>query len=301
VSCEATSTARTVVLLETIDATPFLKLEYEPDIATLWITLSSAPKPCLSLGLIEAFNRLADSIRHEHGRLAPSPNQPLKFVVLKSESAEAFNLGGDLDLFIEAISRGDSGALRAYGRAGAAACRDLAWGFDAAIVTISLVRGIALGGGFEAARCCDVMIAEEGATFQLPEASFGLFPASGVISVMSPRIGHRATRRLVVDGEKMSCADALAADVIDDVAPVGEGEQRVRMLIKRLTPRHAAAIATFRGLHRMAGATTEALLEEVDLWVRSAMNLSHESVSMMKRLSRAQSRRFQVGGVESCL
>lgn len=297
-SIEAARAARTDSLLETLDELRRLKLQYDPDIATLWITLDVAPKPCLSLDLINEFNRVAEAIRHEHGRLAPSPSQPLKFVVLRSASDRVFNLGGDLDHFVHAIINGDADGLRDYGRAGAAACRDLAWGFDASVVTISLVKGAALGAGFEAARCCDLMVAEENATFQLPEAGFGLFPASGVVSVMSPRIGHKATRRLIIDGEKMTCADALAEDVVDEVAPVGDGEWRVRELIERLTPRHAASIATYRGLNRMAGATTEALLAEVDLWVRSAMNLSRESLSMMSRLSRAQARRFHFVATE---
>ena len=270
-----------------------LGVEFEEDIGTLWITLKYPSKPCLSIELINEFNELSSAIQAEHGRHSPSSRQVLKFVVLKSASPAVFNLGGDLNHFVAAINGGSCDTLRAYGRAGAAACHDLAWGFGASAVTISLVRGIALGGGFEAARCCNIMLAEQGATFQLPEAGFGLFPASGVISVMSPRIGHKATRRLVIDGERLTCSDALAADVIDAVVPVGEGCAKVRELIAYLTPRHAASVATYAGLNRTAGVTMDALMAEVELWATSAMELTRDNLSMMRRLSRAQERRFQ--------
>ena len=68
----------------------------------------------------------------------------------------------------------------------------------------------------------------------------------------------------------------------------------MRELIAHLTPRHAAAVATHRGLHRMAGVTMEALVAEADLWARSAMQLSPDSLSTMRRLSKAQARRFKV-------
>ena len=279
-----------------------LQLDYEPELATLWVTMRHAGKPCLTEALIRDFNTLAEAIHHEHGRAVPSPRQKIKFVVLRSASDKVFNLGGDLDLFVDAIAGGDAEALQAYGRAGAVSCHALASGFDASIVTISLVRGVALGGGFEAARCCDLMVAEDGASFQLPEAGFGLFAASGIMSVIAPRIGHAATRRLVIDGEKLDCAGALAIDLVDEVASAGAGEAKVRALIARLTPRHAAAVATYRGLNRMNGVTGEALRAEADFWARAAMNLAPESLAMMRRLSRAQARRFTVEqeGADRC-
>ena len=248
----------TVSDLATVSHLDTLQIDYEPGLSTLWVTMRHPGKPCLTSALIRDFNALSEAIRLEHGRAVPSSRQPIKFVVLRSSSSKVFNLGGDLDLFVDAIAAGDGEALQAYGRAGAGACGALAFGFDASIVTISLVRGVAIGGGFEAARCCDLMVAEEGATFQLPEAGFGLFAASGIMSVIAPRIGHKATRRLVIDGEKLDCAAAADIDLVDEVAPADAGEAKVRSLIARLAPRHAAAVATYRGLNRMNGVTGEA-------------------------------------------
>ena len=194
----------TASVLEDWEGSEYFQIEHDPQAATLWITLTTRQKPCLRRQLIEDFNALAAAIRLEHGRMAPSPNQPIKFVVLRSDSDRVFNLGGDLDHFVEAIDTGSLESLRHYGKIGAAGCLALASGFDASIITISLVKGIAVGGGFEVARCCNYMVAEADAVFQLPEASFGLFPASGIISIISPRIGPKATRELVVEGRRMT-------------------------------------------------------------------------------------------------
>ena len=91
---------------------------------------------------------------------------------------------------------------------------------------------------------------------------------------------------------RLDCAAARAIDVLDEIAPAGTGEAHVRALIARLTPRHAAAVATYRGLNRMHGVTGEALLAEADAWARAARNLSPQSLAMMRRLSRAQARLF---------
>ncbi len=46
-------------------------------------------------------------------------------------------------------------------------------------VTVALVEGDALGGGFEAALSCDVIVATPQAKFGFPEVLFHLFPAWG--------------------------------------------------------------------------------------------------------------------------
>jgi DSF synthase len=53
------------------------------------------------------------------------------------------------------------------------------------ILTVGLVQGAALGGGFEALLSFDYVVAERDATFGLPEILFGLFPGMGAHSLLS--------------------------------------------------------------------------------------------------------------------
>ena len=61
--------------------------------------------------------------------------------------------------------------------------------FGLPIVTISLVRGNALGGGFEIALSGDVIIAERSAMMGFPEILFNCFPGMGAFQTLSSRVG----------------------------------------------------------------------------------------------------------------
>ncbi len=88
-----------------------------------------------------------------------------------------YNLGGDLSYFGDCIRRRDREALRAY----AHKCCEMVWhgytAFKQPIVLVGLIQGDALGGGFECAMSCGVVIAERQARFGMPEVLFNLFPA----------------------------------------------------------------------------------------------------------------------------
>ena len=64
------------------------------------------------------------------------------------------------------------------------------------MATLAVVRGRCLGGGFEVALACDVIVAESSATFGLPEVAIGAF--APIASVLLPRrvSGARATSAL---------------------------------------------------------------------------------------------------------
>ena len=82
----------------------------------------------------------------------------------------------------------DEATLRAY----AYRCIDILYdnyrGLDLPIMTVALVQGDAIGGGFEAMLTNDVVIAERDAKFGLPEILFNLFPGMGAHSFLrAPR------------------------------------------------------------------------------------------------------------------
>jgi enoyl-CoA hydratase len=68
---------------------------------------------------------------------------------------------------------------------------------------IAAVNGFALGGGFEVALCCDLVIASTKARFGLPEVKLGLLPGGGGSQRLARAIGVRATKELVMTGRPM--------------------------------------------------------------------------------------------------
>ncbi len=119
------------------------------------------------------------------------------------------------------------------------------------VPTIATVRGLCLGGGWEAVLACDLVIAEEDAQFGLPEIKLGVFPPAG--SVLLPvRVGAARASALVLTGESISGREAAAAGLATKVVLTGNLETAVdAWLQSTFLPRSASAL-------RYASATVRA-------------------------------------------
>ena len=86
------------------------------------------------------------------------------------------------------------------------------------VPVIARIDGFALGAGLELAAACDLRVASEDSVFGMPEVRIGI--PSVVEAALLPRligIGH--ARRLLLTGETIGAADALAWGLVDAVAP----------------------------------------------------------------------------------
>lgn len=91
---------------------------------------------------------------------------------------------------------------------------------DAPAPTAALVRGRCFGGGFELALACDFIMAEEGATFALPEIQLGVFPPAA--SALLPyRVGGAFGTRAILTGEPADAATWHARGLVALVAGPG--------------------------------------------------------------------------------
>jgi cyclohexa-1,5-dienecarbonyl-CoA hydratase len=107
--------------------------------------------------------------------------------------------------------------------------------------TIAAVRGQCLGGGFELALGCDLIIAHKDASLGCPEIKLGVFPPAA--SVLLPaRIGAARAAALTLTGVSLTAADAAAAGL---VARVADGDLDVALdawLAESFLPRSAAGL-----------------------------------------------------------
>jgi len=87
---------------------------------------------------------------------------------------------------------------------------------------IAAINGLALGGGFEVAIACDLIIAEEHATFGLTEARVGALPWGTGLHCLPRQIGLKAAMGILLTGRRFSAQEALAMGVINEVAPKGQ-------------------------------------------------------------------------------
>ncbi len=109
-------------------------------------------------------------------------------------------------------------------------------------VAIAAVRGHCLGGGLELAAACDLVIASEGATFSQPEIALGCFPP--VASAYYPSlIGPKRAAELVLLGETISAAKALAIGLVNAVVPDERLDAEVARWVGVLAAKSRAALA----------------------------------------------------------
>jgi enoyl-CoA hydratase/carnithine racemase len=131
--------------------------------------------------------------------------------VLTGAGDKAFTAGNDL----KHTAQGGKQATTTNGFAG------LSSRFDLEKPIIAAVNGFAMGGGFETALSCDIIIASENATFALPEVKVGFFAAASGVQRLSRYIGRLAAQELMFTGRKFGAAEALALGCVNAVVPHG--------------------------------------------------------------------------------
>jgi len=82
---------------------------------------------------------------------------------------------------------------------------------------IGAVCGYALGGGCELALCCDLIVAGSNAQFGQPEVNLGLIPGAGGVARLARTCGKALTMQMVLTGQPIDAAAALAAGIVVEV------------------------------------------------------------------------------------
>jgi enoyl-CoA hydratase/carnithine racemase len=103
---------------------------------------------------------------------------------------------------------------------------------------IAAVEGHALGGGFEIALACDMIIASPDATFGLPEVKRGMVAAAGGLLRLPARIPQNVAMALVITGEPITAARAFELGLVNQLAPLSPltAAERLARLIAANAP-----------------------------------------------------------------
>jgi enoyl-CoA hydratase/carnithine racemase len=85
--------------------------------------------------------------------------------------------------------------------------------------TIAAVGGYALGGGFEIALCCDIIIASPRARFGLPEGLLGLSPGGGGTQRLTRAVGKYMASDIMLAARRITGERAFALGLAAELAP----------------------------------------------------------------------------------
>lgn len=111
--------------------------------------------------------------------------------------------------------------------------------FDLDKPVIAAVNGVAMGGGFEIALACDLIIASENAVFALPEPKVGLAALAGGLHRLPRQIGLKRAMGMILTARRVSAKEGEALGFVNEVVAPGElmaAAQRWAKLICECSP-----------------------------------------------------------------
>ncbi len=132
--------------------------------------------------------------------------------ILTGAGDRAFSAGNDLRWQAE----GNAVTVPATGFAGLTS----RWDLDKPV--IAAVNGVAMGGGFEIALACDIILAADKATFALPEPKVGLAALAGGLHRLPRTIGAKRAMAMILTGRSVPAAEGKALGFVHDVVPQAE-------------------------------------------------------------------------------
>jgi len=269
-----------------------LKVSHDRSLRAVWVEFKYDKRPCFTRELIEDVWIVQRSIRQaaQSGYEENCDNR-LLFQVVASTDKKVFSLGGDLAYFIELIEAGDEEGLRDY----AQRCVDIQYPsishYDIPFTTIAFVAGETLGGGFEAALSANVLVAEQRARFGFPEITFGMFPGMGALSFLFRRISPAIAHRMIIDHRIYTATELYEMGIVDILAPDGEGRDAVNDYMQRYVSLAPGYHGFQAAVDRVNPVNHEELQDVMDIWVKTALQLSEKNRRLMAYFARAQARR----------
>ena len=137
-----------------------------------------------------------------------------RIAVISGSGDRAFCAGSDLK----------DGIGKHYPRGGYAGLIER---FDLAKPVIAMVDGFALGGGFELALACDLIIASDRASFALPEPLVGAVALGGGLHRLPRQIGLKQAMGLILTSRRVSAMEGYRMGFINEVVPVEKLDETV--------------------------------------------------------------------------
>ena len=129
-------------------------------------------------------------------------------------------------------------------------------------VTLAVVHGHCLGGGFELAAMCDLVVAAETAQFGQPEIKLGQLAPVAVV-LLPYLIGYRKAAELLLTGTNIDARQAQALGIVNRVAPAEQVSQCADGLLQELLAQSGTALRLTKTiLRRVAGLDFERALRE---------------------------------------
>jgi enoyl-CoA hydratase len=179
---------------------------------TLVLSERLGPALVLTFNRPDKLNALSTAMLHELERRLDEAERDveIRVVILTGAGEKAFVAGADIGEYAEQDEE-SFGEYQLFSRR----LFTRIDGFPKPVV--GMVNGYALGGGFEIALCCDVLIASTNARFGLPEGLLGLSPGGGGTQRLTRAAGRFVAADVLVSARRLSAEDAFRLGLVAEV------------------------------------------------------------------------------------
>ncbi|TDJ65536.1 MAG: enoyl-CoA hydratase [Proteobacteria bacterium] len=203
--------------------------------------------------VLNAINQqMHDELQHAFDRFAADDDQYI--CVISGAGERAFSAGSDL----KAIAK--AGKPNVYPRSGYAGLIER---FDLAKPLIAAVDGVAVGGGFELALACDIIIATRRSRFGLPEPLVGAVALGGGMHRLARQIGLKQAMGLILTGDIIDADQANRMGLVTELVDHGALDSTVNAWCERIL--RCAPLATQASKQTVMRGLDESSLEQAML------------------------------------
>lgn len=123
---------------------------------------------------------------------------------------------------------------------------------------IAAVEGWALGGGFEMALACDLIVAADTAKFGLTEVKRGLIAGEGGVIRLPRRLPYHVAMRVLLTGEPISAVDADKYGLLSELTVAGGALAAAQELARHITVNAPLALAKVKDVLRVTQGLNDA-------------------------------------------
>lgn len=270
-----------------------LSTRFDHDLGISWALMNPEEVPCFNQNLLGELRRYHQSVEDSGGRVwVDEMRHSIRYLVLGSKIPGVFNLGGQLELFSRLIRNADKNALMHYATMCIDAMASRIQHCNLPLITISLIQGDALGGGFEAALTSDIIIAERSSKMGFPEILFNLFPGMGAYSFLARKIGAIEAEKMILSGKLYSAEELYNLGVVNVLVDDGAGEEAVYDYVEKQSRRSNGYMAVQKARQRFNPVTYQELMDITSIWVDAATRLNEKDLKVMDRFVRSQQKLF---------
>jgi DSF synthase len=272
-----------------------LKLRFDAHQEALWTYFNQQDiVPCANLEIVNELDFHQKQLASSQGVVQHNNElHSIKYSVSASLTPNVYNLGGQLSLIKQLAQQRNKDALLSY----AVKAIDLMYQRlirfnNAPIINISLIQGLALGGGLEGALVSDVVFAERKSMLSFPEVHFNMFPGMGGYSLVSRKAGNAVADEMIFKGKQYTAEQAHEMGIVDFLVEDGQGEKAVFDWINKNKRFFNSHLAIYKAKNRVNPISYDELLDITKMWVDVALKLSDREYSIMDRFIYSQEKQY---------